>query len=171
MTTTHAISSSQRASKFDSIATALTKLQRTYLLLALDRDQALEASKKGFEFGAPPAHVWRWTEYGPIGAKGVLWDGELRRALDRLQLVNSGTGAVWSSLRLEGLLEIELRDTGFVNAYSKKPLSSLFARMTTSGRKGGEDSSRRTADQTKGRTKTFVIVCRTPHRLWAATPG
>lgn len=125
--------------RIEALAGSLTDRQRTYLLTTYDMDQAREANMKGFGFKvgfkAPPASVWRWMEYGPVGAKGTLWDGELRTALDRLKLVSSGTGAVWASLRQKGLIETELRPTAFVNAFSKKPLPSLWVKMTTDGRK------------------------------------
>lgn len=135
MTGTDTIPPASKAKKLELLAKSLTELQRTYLLLAFDMDQSLETAMKSFGFGAPPARVWRWLEYGPVGAKGVLWDGALRKALDRKNLVNSGTGAVWASLKNKGLIDTELRPTGFVNGHSKQPLLSLFVRMTTDGRK------------------------------------
>lgn len=122
-----------KTSELEAMAARLTELQRIYLLTAYDYDQAAEQAHSGFN--APPARIWRWMEYGPVGAKETLGSGELRMKLDRLNLVSPGTGAVWASLRSKGLVETELRPTGFVNAYSKKSLPSLWVRMTTDGRK------------------------------------
>jgi len=113
------------------IAGELNNRQRTYLLAAFDLDQRAEENNK--YFGAPPAEVWRWMEYGPIGQRRFLGSGELRDQLVRERLVDSGAGATWSRLGSLRLVELKYTPSGF--ATRGRPISVLWVRMTTRGRR------------------------------------
>jgi hypothetical protein len=95
-------------------------------------DQRREALNRGP--GAQPASVWRWTEYGPVGARW-LDNGLLRRQLEKDDLVDRGSGATWSALAERSLLRTCHRWTGLVDARSLQRIVSVFIRLTTRGRK------------------------------------
>lgn len=108
------------------VAAALNERQRSYLLVAYDEDQRQEERHRGF--GAAPARLWRWMEYGPD--KAILLhkpDGELRAQLRKLDLVDSGSGSTWRSLVDRGLIELEGR-------HVIGRVTSLFVKMTREGR-------------------------------------
>lgn len=119
-----------------ALAERLNDRQRAYLLAAYGEDQLREAANKG-RMGAPPARVWRWIEYGPVGLRAL--DGHaaflLRRELERDGLVDQGTGATWAALVAAGLVETRHANTGFVDRRSRRPILSLLVKMTTPGRK------------------------------------
>lgn len=121
------------AARLASIAAGLNERQTAYLLALYDIDQERADANRGF--GTAPAATWRWIEYGPDGNRKDLWDGPLRAALARLQLVDAGAGATLSVLEGHGLLEREHRATGYAVARWDRSIQSLFVRMTATGRK------------------------------------
>lgn len=141
------------ASGIKGTADALNPRQRAYLLAAYGEDQAREAARRG-RIGGPPASVWRWIEYGPIGVRH--FDGSdpslLRNALEREGLVDSGTGATWASLAARRLVETRREDTGFIDRRTLRPIRSLSVKLTADGRRvarllRGEPPSRPKGDK------------------------
>jgi hypothetical protein len=119
-------------SRVRSIANGLNERQRTYLVMAYREDQRREAIRR--TPGDPGANVWRWIEYGPVGAKWLA-NGLLRRELEQAGLVDQGTGSTWSVLVERGLVRAKYQHTGFVDARSKRPIVSMMVRLETAGRK------------------------------------
>lgn len=121
-----ASASSSASARIAEAAAALNERQRAYLLVAYAEDQYQAEANRGF--GAPPARVWRWMEYGPD--KQILLhkpDGVLREKLREQHLVDSGSGSTWRSLAERQLVELEYRH---VFAH----VTSLFVQMTRAGR-------------------------------------
>jgi hypothetical protein len=119
--------------KLQAIAAELNARQRAYLLAVYEVDQSREAAQGP---GGPPASVWRLVEYGPVGAKFLSQNlPVLRNTLERDGLVDQGTGSTWTALSGRKLLTTSHHHTGFIDAFTKKPIVSLMLRMTTDGRK------------------------------------
>jgi len=118
------------------VADGLNERQRSYLLAVYAEDQLRETANRG-RLGAPPARVWRWIEYGPVGARWLDSPDTflLRHVLDKAGLGDQGTGATWSALVGVGLVKIKHAHTGLIDRRSHRPIVSLLVQMTTTGRK------------------------------------
>jgi len=118
-----------------TVAEGLNERQRTYLLVAYERDQLRAASNQGPR--SRPASEWRWIEYGAIGARQMdaRGAGLLRETLEEAGFVDQGSGATWAALEERSLLTTKRANTGLIDARSRRPILSLMIRLTTDGRK------------------------------------
>jgi|GEM_PF-4365851 hypothetical protein len=125
-----------KAPHLQGVADALNDRQRAYLLAVYAEDQLKEVAHKG-RVGGPPARVWRWIEYGPVGARWMDHPHTflLRRDLEKAGLVSQGTGATWAALGRAGLVKTTYAHTGFVDRRSRRAIESLLVQMTADGRK------------------------------------
>jgi hypothetical protein len=121
--------------QLQAIARGLNERQRAYLLAVYAEDQIREAGQRRRR--SLPARTWRWIEYGPVSAKRLDNSSTflLRRELERVKLVDRGTGATWSALVKRGLVKSRHAHTGLADARTGRPIVSLLVQMTSGGRK------------------------------------
>lgn len=105
--------------EIQAMADALNERQQTYLRVLFENTDGVK----------------RWAEYGPVGFSKVLYDGPLRSRLDRVQLVDSGSGATWKVLRVRQLVELEYRYTGRRASRDGRWIDSLWVKLTLNGQR------------------------------------
>jgi hypothetical protein len=104
----------------------LNERQRAYLQELYACDQMEEQDQRSAwtrGLRPRPADEWRWIFYGDT----TFGPSAYKRALQREQLVDQGTGATFEALRARGLL--------LVRSHHDNLADSVHLRMTTAGRK------------------------------------
>jgi len=92
-------------------STSLNERQRAYLLAIFETDQELEAEMRDLPYRPfqprPKASEWRWLEYAePVPILGR--DGSpLWKRVNKLGLVDQGTGSTFSALADRGLVSVQ----------------------------------------------------------------